>query len=415
MVAVSASHANDVLDLLVADVAIRVQLSPSNHELAIERLETLERWLARDDSELAGRVRRVYPQGSMALHATIASKLRNDEFDVDAIVELDLPPGATPQQALDLLYRSVKGRPGSRYFEATTRNTRCVTVAYAQMHVDLTPAELLPWRVPRTSYIFHHRVEDRDDGPGKRVIANPFGFAEWFKQVTPRAASFERFFEERSRKMDTRYRALKVEETPKPLPAYLKPPAVISHQLIKRYRNVRYDRREGRRPPSVMLACLAAHYAGNSGRPFSELLYQARALVTFFTADHERGARVEVVNPVCPEDKFTDRWPGTLAEQKIFVDDLRLLVSELESLERGASLERIEAVFGRLFGEDISRTVIREFADRTGRTIANGELHTGAGGHIDLGRSGVIAAVPTIISTPSRAAPRHTFYGTEDR
>jgi hypothetical protein len=217
--------------------------------------------------------------------------------------------------------------------------------------------------------------------------------------------------------MDSRYRALKLEETPKPLPAYLKPPAVISHQLIKRFRNVRYDRRDGRRPPSVMLACLAAQNAGHSGRPFSELLHQARALLTFFTAYHERSARVELVNPVCPEDQFTDRWPATLAEQKVFVDDLRLLVGELESLQCGASLDQIEAVFGRLFGEDISRTVIREFADRTGQTIANGELHTGAGGHIDLGRSRVIAAAPAIISspTPSRAAPRHTFYGTQDR
>src|SRR5437763_14021735 len=100
---------DDVRDVLLTDIAIRIQLSPSNYRLAVERVETLAAWLDREGSELAGRVRLVYPQGSMAINATIASCLKTDEFDIDAIAQLDLLPGTTPQQALDLLCRSVKG------------------------------------------------------------------------------------------------------------------------------------------------------------------------------------------------------------------------------------------------------------------------------------------------------------------
>ncbi|MBK7901992.1 MAG: hypothetical protein IPJ97_02840 [Proteobacteria bacterium] len=102
----------------------------------------------------------VYAQGSIAIHATIASALRYDEFDVDGIVQMELPPGTTPKQALDTLFEAVRGRPGSRYYTMTKRNTRCVTVQYAEMHVDLTPAELVPGRNPRVSEIFHHRPEE---------------------------------------------------------------------------------------------------------------------------------------------------------------------------------------------------------------------------------------------------------------
>jgi hypothetical protein len=67
---------NDVRDVLLADVAIRIQLSPTNYRLAVERVETLAAWLDREGSPLAGRVRLAYLQGSMAISATIASCLK---------------------------------------------------------------------------------------------------------------------------------------------------------------------------------------------------------------------------------------------------------------------------------------------------------------------------------------------------
>lgn len=404
---------NDVRDVLLADVAIRIQLSPTNHRLAVRRMETLAEWLEREGSELAGRVKLVYPQGSMAIRATIAACLRKDEFDIDVIAQLDLQPGTTAQQVLDMVYRAIKGEKGSRYFSMTKRNTRCVTVEYADMHVDITPAELIVGREPRVSYIFHHRAEE-PSAPGKRIVANPFGFAEWFNVVVPRSAAFEAFFEERSLAMDRLLKA-ETETTPEPVPAYMKPPAVIAHQLVKRFRNVRYDKRQGRRPPTVMLACLMAQFAGSSGRPFTELLSQGRALAHYFGEHQARRQLVHVVNPTCPEDVFTDRWPADLQEQGVFVDDLRVLVLELERLERSADLSLFADVFSKLFGEDISQSVIREFADRSGERIAGGALQTErATGRVDLVASGIIgtsAGRTTPRIEQVRSSPSHTFYG----
>ncbi len=404
--------ADDVRDVLLSDVAIRIQLSPSNYRLAVERVETLAAWLDREGSELAGRVVLVYAQGSMAINATIASCLTGDECDIDAIAQLHLPSGTTPRQGLDLLYRSIKGEKGSRYYSVTRRNTRCVTVDYAEMHVDVTPAELIPGREPRVSHIFHHRPEELGV-PGERIVANPYGFAEWFNAVTPRAVAFEKFFEARSRAMDSVLtKEAEAEDVPEQIPAYLKPPAVVALQLIKRNRNLRYELRNGRRPPSVMLARRVAETGSGTGTPFDELLYQARQLAGYFAEHQAHGRLVHVVNPTCPEDVFSDRWPANLSEQGVYLDDLRFLVAQLERLERGADLETIADVFSRLFGENTSRMVIREFADRSGESIASGRLRSErSSGRVDLGRSGVVAAAASAPATSVRASPRHTFYG----
>jgi hypothetical protein len=160
-----------------------------------------------------------------------------------------------------------------------------------------------------------------------------------------------------------------------------------------------------------MIACRVGTAGSGTGRPFAELCFQARALLKYFGEHQAAGRLVQVINPTCPEDVFTDRWPGNLNAQGVFADDLKFLVDQLARLENGADLETIQDVFARLFGEDVSRSVIEDFADRTGESIATGGLHTLRGtGRVDLAKSRVIAAAPTVI-TSSRAAPSHTFYG----
>ena len=124
-------------DMLLADTAIRIQLTPTHHDLAVTRYEAINDWLDRPESPLCGRVALMYSQGSMAIGATIASKLRTDEFDIDIIAELAIRADADPEAVLDLLYQSIRGERGSRYYDMTERKTRCSTVNYAGMHLDL--------------------------------------------------------------------------------------------------------------------------------------------------------------------------------------------------------------------------------------------------------------------------------------
>ena len=169
-------------DQLLAEVAARMQLSPSRHRQATQRYQTVANWLERDESSLKDKVSQLYPQGSMAIGATILSRNSQDRYDIDIAAELYLPQDLSPKRVLDTMYQAIKGTPGSQYYHMTRRRSRCVTIEYAEMHMDITPVIRRPETPERESWIF----ENRKETPLKeaRLVANPYGFAEWYNQLT---------------------------------------------------------------------------------------------------------------------------------------------------------------------------------------------------------------------------------------
>ena len=162
-----------------------------------------------------------------------------------------------PEHALSLLHQSIQRERGSRYYDKVERKTRCSTVNYDKMHLDVTPSVRIAGH-DHASLIFHSKPEDQSE-PKLSLHANPFGFAQWFKAMTPPDPSFGRFFEKRSldyarARAHQRFLEQKAETVPVPdqMPAYQKSLAVISLQLEKRWRNLGYDRRP---PPN----CGALH------------------------------------------------------------------------------------------------------------------------------------------------------------
>lgn len=405
-------------DRLLADTAIRIQLSHTNRRKAIQRYGTMQEHIEREGSPLRDLVELFYPQGSMAIGATIASKLKNDEFDVDIIIQTKFDLDIKPQQILDLLYLSIKGEKGSRYYDMTSRNSRCVTVQYADgMHIDFTPSVLLPGQVPRVSNIFHHKPED-PPSEQRTIIANPYGFAQWFLDLTEPSASFAQLYESRAIEFENSLGLDKVESEDLPEDdARMKSMAVVTLQLIKRWRNVQYDTREGRQPPSVMIAKLVADAAGNTATLSHELLHQARNLRDLVQQSHDVGRTITVMNPACPaEDCFTDRWPGDLKTQGIFLSDLNDLVTKAEALVYGdLDLPQMQAIMSDLFGENPTLDVFKRFNQDMGKTITSDSSYTNTkSGSIDIAASGLAGAGVASQAQASESvqkAKSNTFFG----
>lgn len=399
------------VDILLADVAIRVQLTNTDYSKAVQRYRTIADWIDRPESPLTGRVNLLYPQGSMAVGATIASKLRTDEFDIDIIVDLALPLDASPEEVLDLLFASICGERGSRYYTMTERRTRCITIHYADaMHLDVTPAILLPLRAARTSHIFHSKPEDPHE-PDRTLLANPYGFAEWYKASTPLDHDFAAEFEKRAADWEQIVvKAAETEHVPPLVPPYRKSKATITLQLIKRWRNVRYDRREGRRPPSIVLAKLVADAANHTETLSEELHHQAAHLLTNFSDAQRQGRAIRVENPTCREDVLTDRWPASLAEQALFISDLEDLVRKVAILRGGCSLSQMQTIMKELFGEAPTAEVFKSF---NARDIGD-PVRTGTSLHRPAHGSFVVGGAAAAASTANRATPSHTFFGDEE-
>ena len=404
------------VDIMLTDVAASVQLSPTDFRKATGRFGTINDWADRPGSALRGRIQLFYPQGSMAIGATIARWSDRDEYDIDIMAQLALSRTADPEAVLALLYDVIRGEKGSRYYGMTRRRTRCVTVEYADgMHLDITPAVIVAERVERTSVIFHSDP-DNPLAPRQRLLGNPYGFARWFDSRMPPPAPVGYLFEKRSIEIG-RLRAMAKadqEDVPDQEPFYIKPTPLIALQLIKRWRNLRYERRQRdprlrgfKRPPSVLLSKYVADHAAPGRLLSAELLYQAEALFSIFDAACRMGVLVAETNPMCdPEDRFTDRWPGSAAEQALFRDDLADFVGKLRRLNAGVPLAQMQEILGDLFGERPARDVVKGYIERyAGDTAAGRALH--------IPRTGSIAAMGSALPAPAiaRPTPRNTFYG----
>jgi hypothetical protein len=399
------------VDILLADIAIRIQLSPTNYAKAVSRYETINEHIEREGSPLHDRVQLFYPQGSMAINATIASRLTTDHHDIDIVAQLDLPENSTPRAPLDMLYKAIKGDPSSRYYDCTKRQTRCVTVLYADgMHIDITPAIRRVAYPERESAIFNHRPEEPGN-PGFHVITNPYGFAQWVLQTLPRSVEFAEAYAELSRSYDQLIFA-EAQQDPVPDQAnlYQKPLDVIVLQLIKRHRNIRYDRRQGRRPPSIMLTKLVVDGSTPNSSLIDELHRQAIFIRQLFQNAHINNQLLFVCNPICTKDVLTDRWPANLQDQHLFIQDLDHFVEQLERLRLGCPLNEMQKIMSDLFGERPATDAISSYSEKMGRNIRQGtsSFVPGPGRITPAPAAGIVLATAPSVARP---IPKHTFHG----
>lgn len=397
----------DHLDGLLADVAINVQLPPGLHRIACERYERVRRHMEREGSPLKDRILHFYPQGSMAIDATISSRWTEGDYDLDVVAQLDIPANTPPSIALDLIERALEGYPAR-----IVRQTRCVTVYFEDMHLDVTPAVRHPGTIERQSDIFHAK-EGEPRSEHFRVPMNAYGFARWYEANTPVETLFAEAYNQRlydvyglSFKADA-----EVDEVPEQCHLSIKNVATVALQLMKRFRDIAYLRATGRIPPSVMLSCYAGHAAASNLTLSDMLIRQARMLASDIRRASSSGRLLHVANPVYPDDVFTDRWPADLRQQDDFAHRLEALVAGLEAIKAGRhDLEDVGNLLRDWFGKGVVSSAMERKNQAMGRAV-----RTGTQGY---GKTGLfVPAAPAILtSVPAAAASRvagtpHTFMG----
>lgn len=400
---------DSIAEQMLAAVAIKIELPPSKHALMVKRKAAIESYLERDGSPLKDRIRIFYQQGSVAIGATIQAKFRTEGFDIDIMVELRVPDLA-PHQALDLLYGAMRGDPESRYYSMTERQTRCVTVHYADgMHLDLSPSVLIDEFDPRLSSIFHSKPEE-PQSYDKKILTNSFGFVDEYRSKCPVDKAFQQEYARRALQADRDLVELRAEADSLPVPEHSsivggKSAVTVALQLLKRNRNSRWVRRDGRMPASVMLSCLALEVA-EPGRSIGRNL----RIISKHILDRLLRAKLEnrlihVVNPRCHEDVFTDRWPENFGAQDLMIDDMKLFLRQLDVLLDDAKpLREKRGALNAMFGEDVARLVVDDLEREFGEAIRTGRHGFGVLG-------GVLTTSTTTNAKP--AVNPSTFYGSK--
>jgi hypothetical protein len=398
-------------EILLAETAVRIELPASLHRLAVERYEAVRKYIERDGSALAGRVRIFYPQGSMAIRATIRSRKREDGFDIDIVAELILPITMAPAEVLGLLFAAINDEKGSRYHGKVERNSRCVTVHYEDgMHLDITPSILVDERDPRRSVIFHAKAEQPPTAH-LRLEMNSHALVEWFNARTPIDLSFVEAYAKRAYAFD--HRAIRADAEVKPVPSHSsadggKSATVVAMQLLKRNRNLKYARRTGRMPPSVMMAAFSGEIAVPGNSISGALNAITDHMLTALSKAQIERRLIDVRNPQCQTERLTDRWPENLSAQATYIEDLKMFRQQLAAVMSDTlSLEDKRKLLALMFGEGPAQAVVEDVAARLGESVRQGTRRIAS-----TGRVLPAAVAAPAIATSAAAQPRgHTFYG----
>lgn len=170
----------DPVEAAVMDVARAVQITQTMHKSAENHYQGLARHVDRPGSPFEDMVDEVLPSGSFAIHAATRSRLKSDQHDVDAVLELNCPENSDPEWVLNTLYQAIKGPKGSKYHDyLVEKNSRCVTVTYpdgvtvdliwADGMCDVVCATARSRRPASTCATSHGIPSDRDPRPASQL------------------------------------------------------------------------------------------------------------------------------------------------------------------------------------------------------------------------------------------------------
>jgi hypothetical protein len=385
-------------DLLLLDVARRLQLPPSKNADAEKWYRALCAHVDRVGSPLEGKVLNCYAGGSFATGTVVASKVSKNQHDLDVVLEIDFAPYTLPSTMLTLLFKAINGELDSRYHGKVRLNSRCVTVTYeCGTTVDLMPIARLPNQGEKAGNLFHWKGETEFHKP-----VNPWGFADHFNTAVSFDPAFAQLFEARRRAASGLIVEAATEPLPEQTPLAEKSPRVVALQLLKRFRDLRYRPRNGRKPPSIVLAALALELPAAGSSLLGEVIQLSDHVNARLRTCISRRTLLEIRNPAFTPDVFTDRWPEDMRAQEVFAADLRYFKVQLSLLKNDElSFTEMKIILDDLFGETAAKSAIEAMLTADHGEAEKGGMRFGSRGRV---LTGLAAAAGVASSISARAS-----------
>lgn len=343
-----------LLDGVLDAYCEKLQLTPTMYGAAEQHYQAVGQWLSQD-AVMSAFKPTVYPQGSVAIKTTTRPHGRQ-EYDVDLVMELTSP--WRPMDPLNLLALvEARFKAHSVYAPMVERKKRCVCLNYAgDFHLDVLPA------IPDGSGTTKVLVPDRR--LEEWVPSNPKGFVAWFEKRN----------------------LVLLKDAIHPLPPY--EPAESKStlrrvvQLLKRARDVYFERKTHLQPPSIVLTTLAAlQYRGEESvcRAFGALLQRIRTLAS-------AGTPIVVKNPTNEDECLSELWDKRADAYSEFLAWLDWLDWKWSSITANNALSDLPERAGAIFGErNVLVGALTAEVEKAGRVRHSGNMFVGRTGLISVG------------------------------
>jgi hypothetical protein len=418
-------------DQILQHVAESLDITPSDYQRAVNSYTAVGNWLKEGFSQNAypgsQSEPEIYPQGSINL-GTVVRPFRNGkeaEFDVDLVCQVQTPdtlivPKTLKHQVGDRLKAN-----GIYQDKLDDEGKRCWTLTYAASGGDPFHIDVLPCVPSLANFSAFYKGGIRITNRHKPTDtyewrpSNPKGYAEWFRSKN---TTFSHFAKQQRTSLFEASKAAgpgmrlfaAVEEIPDQL---IRTPLQRAIQLLKRHRDIRFDKTPEIKPISIIITTVAAALYQGETDVYTSLINIVERLSLHKDlvenqnfAINARVAALKLItrtgdgkwwipNPADPRENFADKWhEDNHARARAFFKWAQQVAEDVRNIPIGKGFPAVSAYMNPLFGERVTTAGIKRLGESFRASRESGTLKMQAG-------SGILGTVGGL------GVRAHTFYG----
>jgi len=317
-------------DSILTRISDLLDISEAIYEDAVRKYEDVGSWLDANDSPLHVNKPEIYAQGSFRIGTVVRPLSGRDEYDIDLVCHLEIDKKNISQKELTSMV-GARLKANEKYNRILKPGRRCWTLHYADaFHIDILPA-----------------IPDYEKGNNSILItdkqlktwqpSNPKGYARWFKE------QMKGMFEQRAELLAETLKA-NVQDVPE---WKVKTPLQRAIQILKRHRDIHFQRDEDDKPVSIIITTLAAHAYANEDSVYDSIVSIAENMPSYIL--YENGT-AWVANPTNPEENFADKWEEYPDRRAKFMRWLENVRSDLEKALEPEKEEEVSDLFKSTLG-----------------------------------------------------------------
>lgn len=316
--------------LLLEAAAESLDIDPRLYEEAILKYEDIGTWLAHADSDLREHTPNIFPQGSFRLGTMVRSICPNHDHDIDLVCRLSIGKNNVSKAELKkMIGDQLKKRADLR--EILSESRRAWTLEYRrQFHLDVLST------IPNV------------ERPPSGILLPDKGFQLWQKSDP---IAYAEWFYDRMRVIYRKKQAALAEELQaniEEVPYWqVRTPLQRVVQILKRHRDLYFQKDLENRPVSIIITTLAALAYRNQPDIFEALIDCLKTLSNYI---EKRGAKWWVKNPVEPDENFAERWNEYPERQEAFFKWLDQANEDFTEAARQTGISKIAAALSPSLG-----------------------------------------------------------------
>lgn len=337
------------LNTALRHIATMLDLDETRYNHAHEKYVAVSNWLDSDNSNLVDYRPTIYPQGSFSL-GTAVKPLSFEEYDIDLVCELEDFQG-TPDEIKQLVGKRLK--ENAIYQSRLEEMNRCWRLNYAgEFHLDILPAkQALSKTISPTA------IEIPDKVLKSWSHSDPKGYATWFK--TCMAEQFD---------INCNLLAHAEQKAIDDVPEYrVKTTLQQAVQLLKRSRDILFEKNGDDKPISVIITTLAGHAYLNQADLFETISALILDMPKYIQV---RNGVHWIPNPVNPDENFADKWEAHPRRREAFIRWIDFVSTKLQGLRSANNLPDMQKVFIELFGGKITEDTIQYISEQKNKTAS---------------------------------------------